>query len=243
MIALKFIFLSIYLFVIIILIKIKISFKKRKNINNKISYANGQVIGTEQFQNDYFSFIKRNNQQKVLAVVADGVTRKKIGKTISVIAVSVLKTNFINRVHDYDSEKYFKVCYDEMDKTYKDNVTVNTIRACLIAVLIKNIWLEWSSIGNCALFLYRNNRIKLINDINKSEPLFGKFRIEKDDILVLCSKGIYANLWELDLEAEVSRNIPTEEKMNNILKRVRNKNLKQQDNATLIIIENIINVR
>jgi PPM family protein phosphatase len=240
MVLLKNILLLVILLIIIVLIKIKLALNKQTNVSAKIQYGNGQIIGTEKFQNDYFTLTTKGEPQKVLAVVADGTTKRKVGKVASVITIDVLRTNFKKGIHAYDSEKFFKASYDETDKMQKENIIDNVIGSNFVVVLIKNIWIEWSSVGSCALFLYRANHLKLINDIHNTKPLFGKIKLEKNDIILLCSKGIYANLWELELEEEIIKKIHPDEKAKNILKRIKNKNLKEQDNATLIIIENIM---
>ncbi|MCL2593207.1 MAG: hypothetical protein FWD82_07555, partial [Defluviitaleaceae bacterium] len=90
--------------IIAILVYIKVFVLDRKQkVDNGFEFENGMLAGNAQFignrdnQNDYFAILP--NKNSIFAVIADGLNDKKVGKEAAVIAVEILKYNFLQELH------------------------------------------------------------------------------------------------------------------------------------------------
>lgn len=243
---------NIYAFLILVFglvtlfIAIKIFLERQKSRHNIHSFGNGmkagnaQSIGQQEEQNDYFTILPNEFNDSFLAVIADGTTKKKTGKYAAVITVEILKANFLNNLHNkLGIDKYFHSSFDAINKRLNDNIYGNKVGATLIAAIVQDGYLYFSSVGNCVLFLYRNKEMITLNDIEKNEIQISEIKLKMNDIVMLCSQGIYKSLTEMEILHELSKKIHPYEKCQNFVNCIQNKRFSYQDNATIIILENM----
>ena len=237
------IFLLIFVLVILKLTIFKT--KKEKVYNHSedgIKIGNAQLIGQRESQNDYFSVIGgKTRQDHLFAVIADGITNKKTGRYSAIITVDVLKTNFLNRTYlNLGIDEYYKKSFKEIKKKLHNYIQGNKVGATLISVIIKNHILYYASIGNCLLLICRKGELFTINDINSNEIQINNFPLTQGDIVMLCSKGVYESLMEMEILCELMETKHPYNKCQNLMRQVLRKGEKNQDNATIIIVEEIV---
>ncbi|WP_058486179.1 PP2C family protein-serine/threonine phosphatase [Defluviitalea phaphyphila] len=210
------------------------------SLSNGIKIGNMQLIGQKDEQNDYFSVINKDNS--LLAVIADGISNKKIGKYASVITVDILKKNFYNsNFFDInDIKEYFTVSFEEINNRLNDNIYGNKVGVTLACAIVKNGWLYFTSIGSCMLLLYRDKEIIYLTDINQKENNIKNISLKKDDIVILCSNGVYQSLTEVEIIREIEKNLHPYDKAMNLARKIQKKGYIHQDNATLILIEDMV---
>ena len=242
---LLFLFISILILVILRGFIFKEDIKKEDDFDedafdNKIRVGNGQLIGQKEYQNDYFSILY-NKDGSLFASIADGISEKKDGKNASLLTIEILKNNFLNKTYEnLGIEKFYIESLKEINKRMKDTAQGNKTGSKLISIIIRNGFLHYASVGNCLLLIYRNNELMEINDIKTGEMEINKIKIIKGDIAILCSKGIYKSLMEMEIICEITEGNHPYKKCQNLIRQIQQKHLKNQDNGTLIIVEEMI---
>lgn len=207
---------------------------ERTNVPYKRSIGNAQIKGVKEFQNDYFS-VEYSNKY-ILAVIADGLTDKPEGRYAAELSVNVLRENF-NNVENYKNiEEYFKNSFGDINRVLNKAPENKTGTAVLAAVIGKN-FVEWASVGSCALYLYEDNDILKINGSIKNSVEIDKIRLTKKSIILLCTDGVFKSLEEKEIKENMTVKISPYDKAMKMAELIKNKSLKYQDNATLVIIE------
>lgn len=183
-------------------------------------------------QNDYFVILEENNT--LFVAVADGLSDKKIGRKAAISSIEIFKNNFLNLDYYENVKIFFKSSFGDIHN-YLKNVKSNKAGAVILCAVTRKNKVEWSSMGNCALFLYRK---KELIRLNKQEMLeFETYEIKKKEILLFCTQGIYKSLTEMDIVNILSQKISAYEKAQNLTKMIINKKYSYQDNATVIVLE------
>ena len=237
------IFLLIFALVIL---KLTIFKTKKEKLHNDfedgMKIGNAQLIGQRENQNDYFSVISgKSKQDHLFAVIADGITNKKTGRYSAILTVDILRANFLNRTYlNLGINDYYEKSFKEIDKKLHDYIQGNKVVATLISVIVKNHILYYASIGNCLLLICRRGELFIINDINSSEIQINNFPLTQGDIAMLCSKGVYESLMEMEILCELMETKHPYNKCQNLMRLIQRKSLKNQDNATIIIVEEMV---
>lgn len=222
----------IFVFVIILYIK-KFYFGKTEKV---IQIGNGQYIGRSDNQSDYF-FSQINKDNSVFLGVASGIADKKSSKYASVITIEFFKNSFKNREYRGNVFKFFDENYCRINKYLSDNSFGNATKTTFLGVLIKNNTAFWSSVGSCKLLLYRNGEMIDLNDIYSATKNYGKVNFEVNDSFILCTEGVFDILSEMEIINEVKQKKHPYYKAQKLIKKIKDKKLIYQKNATILIIE------
>lgn len=227
--------------ILIILIMVKLNLNKKINFDNEenlffnnIKVGNAQILGKCKMQNDYFAVNNINNS--LFTVIADGLTDKESGKFAAVTAVEILKYNYENNNYN-NINQFFKMSFGDINKRLKEDTFNNKTGAAVLCIILKDNIVEWASVGNCTLLLFRKKEIFKINDVKKNEYEFGKLKINKKDIIFLCTDGAYKSLDETEIINVLSNKKHPYNKTIELSNIIQNKNYRHQDNATIIVIE------
>lgn len=215
-------------------LKPKDDIKEKSNIPYGRSIGNAQIKGIKEFQNDYFSV--EYSKKYILAVISDGLTDKFEGRYAAELSVNMLKENFKNIKNYMDIKEYFKNSFEDINNVL-NKVWGNKIGTVVLAVIVGKNFIEWVSVGNCALYLYRNGEIFRIDDSKGTSVNFGKTRFRRKDKILLCTDGVYKSLKEKEITNSMREKIPTYDKAMKMSGLIKSKSLKYQDNATLVIVE------
>ena len=234
--------LSVIIFLlmtVLILRRIIIKLQRTDDADTFFEYGNSQIIGQEDFQNDYFSVLTDNSN--ILAVIADGMSNKKAGKYPAVVAVEVFKFNFLKKKYRRNTRNFFSDNYEEITHQLSTSNYTGKIRCTMLSTLICNGSLYWSSIGNCKLFLFRNGELITVNNITLNKEQFGKISLDNEDIFLLCTHGAHTVLGEMEIiNILLNEDMHPYDKALDLTRRIQNKNFDYQKNATIIILENLL---
>ncbi len=244
--SIKPIFILILFFgfgLIFILLKTKLKYRNHSEdiLPSGVRIGNAQLIGQKDYQNDYFAFADDSKNNTILAVIADGIGNKKIGKYAPVISVEILKKNFIDGVYkEMSINNFFKKSFYQITMRLNDNIYGNKIGAAIAAIIIDKSILYYASIGECPIFLYRKGEMFKLNDSKSSYMQTGNIYLEMNDIAMLCTKGAQDSLTEMDIIWKLSEENHPYDKCQDLLERIRQKRMVSQDNATIMILEKML---
>lgn len=183
-------------------------------------------------QNDYFMILEKNNT--VFVAVADGLSDEKIGRKAAISSLEIFKNNFLNLNSYKNMEQFFKNSFGDIHNHLKI-ITSNKAGAVILCAVIRENKVEWSSMGNCALFLYRKKEFIQLNKQNRFE--FETYKVKTKEIFLFCTQGVYKSLTEMDMVSVLSRKTNAYEKAQELSKIIMDKKYKYQDNATIIVLE------
>jgi len=266
--------LLIYLSILLIARYLVESYLNDKRYKPKLLIGNAQDRGSRKEQEDSFSTIK--NENGVLAVLADGMGGLSLGKKASNLVVRTFLEEFTRTYNIHPIKKFL------INTTYISNAKVlefsteRNIGTTLVAVLINNGRLYWTSVGDSYIYLYREKELNLLNEqhtfakelavayeageISQQVALNHPKRdrltsylgyenfyeldysnsaieLQQGDKVILCSDGINDSLSERELEKAISKRAHPLKISEEILKIVLDKNINNQDNATVIVLE------
>ncbi len=87
-------------------------------------------------------------------------------------------------------EEYFKNSFKDINRILNKAQENKTGTAVLAAIVGKN-FIEWASIGSCALYLCEDNDILKINGNENNSAEFDKMRLIKKNGILLCTDGVF----------------------------------------------------
>ena len=232
---------TFYLFLIVLLalfiIKIIVYYQMIYYNDNKFKIGNAQILGNCERQNDYFSV--KQYQNKLFAVVADGLTDLPTGKFASVMAVEMMKYYYDNMNDDANLIEYFKKSFGDIEDSIHRNIVGNKTGTAIICAVIIKKTLQWASIGGCGFYIYRNGELLSVNHNGDSDKrmIHGTLLCKKNDILLFCTEGIYKGASELELKEILSTKQHPYKKAMLLSNIIKQKGYISQKNGTAVIVE------
>jgi len=151
----------------------------------EISIGNGQTQGERDEQEDSFATIKAEDD--LLAVVADGMGGYGHGKKASKLAVDTFLEQFSRQYNIEEVNKFLiNSSYISNDKVIK-MAEGRKIGTTLVSVFIRNDLLYWSSAGDSHIYLFKGEKLKLLNTPHTYENLlkeaYSAGEISRDKLL------------------------------------------------------------
>lgn len=244
-----------------------------QNSKDKVEIGNGQIIGDRRKQEDSFSTIKRD--EKVLALLADGMGGLFSGKKASKIATKTYIESFTRKYNFNCYNKFLLNTAHQVNEKILDKIEDKRIGTTLVAVFLTGEECHWLSIGDSNLFYFKDGVIEAVNKkhvyknqlrqefragkITREEllnhprrdmltsylgdPNFHKIdysqyplEFKPGDKLLLCSDGVTDVLNRRELENILEKNLHPMETSRLILEAVKEKQITNQDNATVVIL-------
>lgn len=136
----------------------------------RFSIGNHQIKGERAGQEDSFGTIVK--KEFILGVVADGMGGIENGKEASKKAVQKI-LSFSNQYKKYKTpEDFLKDSFSECNKEVLNNLKKGG--TTLVAALIDKMDLYWCSIGDSAIYLYRNKELIRLNNNHNLKNLLEK---------------------------------------------------------------------
>jgi len=208
------IYLMILLLSAMIFILLRFFLAIYKPKDQKIKTTNIQNLGDREYQSNYFTIIhgrmgslqekftpnfSSNNSETIFAALADGIVDTKSGRLSAILAVDVLKTNFMKKNFKSFSQ-FFETSKLQIQKSLGDNINSNNLNLFLTAIKIENNVIHYANspesnnrqnhkIGN-TIIVYRNKEIIYLEG---NYPFF----LKPKDIIMLASSGTIENLKEV----------------------------------------------
>ena len=208
--------------------------------SNVFSYGNAQLLGEREVQSNYFSVL--TSGASFFAVVADGVIDKPHGSYAAVLTVETLKHEYLlGSFKQTTPENFFINTLTKINKKIDDHLYENYQNLKLTAVIIEGGFLYAATTMGTSLYLYRKR--ELIN-IADNKHIIAKYNIQisrlntaQNDIILLLSSGAAESLTEKEIQWHLSRQNHPYSKCQKLAEQIRQKRLKTQGNATIIIAE------
>ncbi len=152
-------------------------------------FAARQYKGRRENQEDYYAFADATAPEdepltRLLLVIGDGLGAHAGGNVASYLAVG----SFIKSFHDSDLSPAWRlrVSLDAANETLGimtnrlPHVT-NIMGTTLVALLITQNTLQWISVGDSLLFLYRDGRVRRMNEDHSLAPLLAE-RVKRGEL-------------------------------------------------------------
>ncbi len=237
-----------------------------------VRIGNEQLIGQRDGQNDYFSTVW--NDYGICAVVADGIGDEKKGCLASTLAVQTVTHQFSGINVSEETDEFL----DRALRQAHREIAQKTIAggASVVTVIIKDGYLDWASVGNVSLYLFREKELRQLNkqhiyrhllekkvlaaEISRKVALKSKWKqevtnylgfenfrkiempkemmaLEANDQVIICTQGLFKQLSVIEIETILSQQKTPQEKAEACMTLLEKKRLKDQDNATIVIVD------
>jgi len=153
--------LSVFAFCLIVKNKGKRSPKRQVNEKISIDIGNEQIIGTREKQDDSFATSIKGNC--LMAIVADGIGGYVNGNLASKIAVETYLDEFAKTEIIQNISYYFQTTAVMANERIRDEFGETKGGTTVVAVVIENNQLFWTSVGDSNIAVYRNGRLIPVN--------------------------------------------------------------------------------
>lgn len=247
-----------------------VRFKKKPDV----LIGQAQTKGERKEQEDSFATVLTDN--KIMAVLADGMGGYSQGKLASSLAVNSFVRELSRGGNIHPIEVFFRNTALLCNQKVLEKSKGKKLGTTLVAVMIDQGYLYWVSIGDSAIVLFRDkefinlNQKQIFQRVLEAQYLSGQItesellknpkkkrltnyigheafreieisnrclKLKQGDKIILCSDGVYNSLSELEMEEVLSQNITPTQAAEAIIGIIKRKNVSNQDNATIIILE------
>jgi serine/threonine protein phosphatase PrpC len=139
-----------------------------------VDYSTKSIIGKRENQEDYGVIKSSGSLGGVLAVIADGMGGQVAGE----VASSNVVNSFIENFSTNSSKNWplkLRLALDKANSSLANGILKNPklhgMGSTLIAVYIESGSINWVSVGDSILYLYRDNRLLRLNDDHSMVPV------------------------------------------------------------------------
>jgi protein phosphatase len=155
-----------------------------------IDFSSHAAIGARNLQEDYSSFSSDSKRQELIAVLADGMGGHNGGEVASKKAVDSFQATFKAYPSAAVATK-LGACLNQANTDIaiasRNSPALNGMGCTLVGIHIGEQGLQWISVGDSPLFLYRNGSVTRLNADHSMTPVIEesmrKGKITKDEAL------------------------------------------------------------
>jgi len=205
------------------------------------SYSRVQILGERDYQTECFRVI--SSAQSLFATIASSSRDTAVGRNSAILAAETFKDAYKTGIYrNITMESFFAQAMTKINKVLADNVYEYNTPPSIAAIIIErgflNIAEMHSSLRGSSAFLFKNgNLIEVRNKIATSKVWVSRIKIKGDETIMLTSKGASNMLTEMEIINSLSQKGSPHLKCQTFEKIIRQKRYKDQDNATLLIVE------
>jgi serine/threonine protein phosphatase PrpC len=142
-----------------------------------MDYALLSIIGKRENQEDYGVIKSSGSSGGVLAVIADGMGGQVAGEVASSSAVNRFVESFTSN-NSKNLPLKLTVALDKANRSLANSIAnnpkFNGMGATLIAAHIESDSINWISVGDSILFLYRDKKLQRLNDDHSMIPVLNE---------------------------------------------------------------------
>ena len=143
--------------------------------------AGGQLVGAREVQEDELGFIDGSTLdpegRHPVAVVADGMGGHASGEVASRLAVRAFIEVYVSEGRPAHRLRAALDCANRaIDDAVRDDLLLDGMGTTLVAAAVTTDGLEWISVGDSSLFLYRNGQLKRLNEDHSMAPVIAAMR-------------------------------------------------------------------
>ncbi len=148
--------------------------------------AGGQLIGAREAQEDELGFIDGSTLdpegQHPVAIVADGMGGHAGGEMASRLAVRAFIDAYgLEGAPAGRLRAALDAANRAIDDAVRENLSLDGMGATMVAAAVTTDGLEWISVGDSPLYLYRGGRLKRLNEDHSMAPVIEALR-ENDPV-------------------------------------------------------------
>jgi serine/threonine protein phosphatase PrpC len=140
----------------------------------KADYFSLQIIGARDYQEDYAVFQTSPSRDEILAVLSDGMGGHTSGEVASHAAVDAFVKTYTKSEESSIAPKLKSALQNsnnELASLVAKDATLDGMGCTLVAAVFNSSGLQWVSVGDSPLFLYRNKRITRLNEDHSMAPV------------------------------------------------------------------------
>ena len=147
----------------------------------RLRRAGGQLLGAREVQEDDFGFVDGctldPDGQHPVVVVADGMGGHASGEIASRLAVRAFVEAYGTEGRPSDRLRAgLDRANRAIDDAVRKNLSLDGMGTTLVAAAVTTDGLEWVSVGDSPLFLYRDGRLKRLNEDHSMAPVIAAMR-------------------------------------------------------------------
>lgn len=207
-------------------------------------------IGKRKIQEDCTDLIKFSRYE-LLAIISDGMGGYYKGKLASQFSIDRFTDLYLSS--DLSIEEILEqINHEIVNFSYKIGIENKIGTTFLIGEILYNK-LNFFSIGDSSLFLFRNKELTRLNKHHEKKGYLtnylgyekfdaiekGTVVLMKNDILLMCSDGLdkFLTKEEIQLILKSYRNKSSKKIIEKLLENLKNKKSRKQDNVSIIVIK------
>lgn len=149
------------------------------------NFAGRQLLGSRKVQEDSYAFsiiseTEEGEVDKLLVIIADGMGGHSYGQRASQIAVEGFIEEFFQHESTLDSDDSFALheslmfANECLSKSIDAECELSGMGTTLLAATISRTRLQWISVGDSPLFLFRDNVLQRLNEDHSMRPLIAR---------------------------------------------------------------------
>jgi len=226
-----------------LLLILKLFLLPRKTVPLRYIHSSIQLKGEQDRQSELFNIISTGSS--LFAVIASGNWDTHYGRQIATMAVDVFKAAYQSgQYRIMPIEDFYRQAADGVQKAISDNVIEHNTPPSILAVIMENGFLHTAEIhGNMhggTVYINGGGRLtKVARNRSFSKLQVMSIKIAEDETVMAASKGAANSLTDMEIALCLSQDIPIGRKCGKIEGIIRRKRRSDQDNATVIIVEQV----
>ena len=193
--------------------------------------GNAQTIGAREVQSNYFSTTHNNNE--LLALLCDGSIDHPNGRIAAVIAAQLCRRAFLNRSDYISSKQFLFETAAKVNQYINDHIYIGKIpHLSLCMALLSENKLRVFNVGV--------NRVLIFDGYNEyliSEDIYNEYEITSKHTIEMLSNGSYITLHPMERILILETRSAAQDKALAIIQAINAKNLDNQQNATVVLVE------
>ena len=154
-----------------------------------MEFFKGSIIGERDKQEDYGLIQTYPSNNSLVAIIADGMGGQIAGEIASSKAVESFLSSFEKNTTENVSTKLAVALQNanhELNRLIASNPKLSGMGCTLLSVVISRSSLNWISVGDSILYLYRSQRLTKLNDDHSMYPVllesFKKGKISEEEM-------------------------------------------------------------
>ena len=155
-----------------------------------INFAGNAIKGDRGGQEDYSAFCPLSNSSELLLVLADGMGGHASGEVASQNAVNVFSNTFIKYPSDSAPIRLgaaLQEANSELSRLTRKDTALEGMGCTLIGAHISSDGLQWISVGDSLLYLFRDSKLQRLNADHSMTPVieesFKQGKITREEAL------------------------------------------------------------
>ena len=155
-----------------------------------INFAGNAIKGDRGGQEDYSAFCPLSNSSELLLVLADGMGGHASGEVASQNAVNVFSNTFIKYPSDSAPIRLgaaLQEANSELSRLTRKDTALEGMGCTLIGAHISSDGLQWVSVGDSLLYLFRDGKLQRLNADHSMTPVieesFRQGKITREEAL------------------------------------------------------------